>query len=279
MDKRRHYIMVIDTETANVIVKKNGSLDMSNVLVYDCGWAVTDTKGNIYETASYVNSDIFDDCPNLMKNAYYAEKIPQYLRELSSGQRVMLNTYQIRQTMLDTLDKWNIKEVAAHNARFDYNALNITQRWTTYSKYRYWFPFDKVEIWDTLKCARSVIGKMPTYKRFCEENGYMTQNNRVRLNAETLYRFISGNNEFKESHTGLEDVLIEAQILAYCYRQHKAMKKKLFENKTEYPPLTDFQVNLQESLKKKPSFNWSVQNNSLEDELIETGIWDEDLPF
>ena len=60
IDRRRHYVLVVDTETANTIQNGN-SLDMSNVLVYDCGWAVVDTKGNIYETASYVNKDIFFD--------------------------------------------------------------------------------------------------------------------------------------------------------------------------------------------------------------------------
>jgi hypothetical protein len=28
----------------------------------------------------------------------------------------------------------------------------------------------------------------------------------------------------------LADVMIEKEILAYCYRQHKTMRKKLWEN-------------------------------------------------
>jgi hypothetical protein len=30
--------------------------------------------------------------------------------------------------------------------------------------------------------------------------------------------------DFKESHTGLEDVKIETAIFAYCVRQHKKMR-------------------------------------------------------
>jgi hypothetical protein len=48
------------------------------------------------------------------------------------------------------------------------------------------------------------------------------------MTAEVLYRFITKDNDFVESHTGLEDVMIEKEILAYCYRQHKKMKKELF---------------------------------------------------
>jgi hypothetical protein len=34
--------------------------------------------------------------------------------------------------------------------------------------------------------------------------------------------------EFKESHTGLEDVLIEKEILCYCYAKHKKMVKEMW---------------------------------------------------
>jgi hypothetical protein len=51
----------------------------------------------------------------------------------------------------------------------------------------------------------------------------------VQVKAEVLYRFISGDNDFIESHTGLEDVLIEKEIFAYCVKQKKAMRRNLFE--------------------------------------------------
>jgi hypothetical protein len=53
---------------------------------------------------------------------------------------------------------------------------------------------------------------------------------RPQVKAETIYRYISGNYDFKESHTGLEDVMIEKDILTYCFRKHKKMRKLLFEN-------------------------------------------------
>ena len=165
----------------------------------------------------------------------------------------MASTYEIRQAMLDTIAKYKIKEVAAHNARFDWNALNRTQSWTTLGKFRYWFPFDSVEWWDTMKMAQDVICQMPTYIKFCKEKGYtLGENGKPRKTAEILYRFISKNNEFEECHTGLEDVLIEAQIMNYCYRQKKPMRKRLFENTREFPEATDFQKELLTNLRKKP---------------------------
>ena len=113
--------------------------------------------------------------------------------------------------------------------RFDHGTLNTTERWLTKSKYRYFFPSEYI-ICDTLKMARDVILKMPTYKRFCVENGYVTKNGQPKATAEILYRFIKKDNDFIESHTALEDVLIEKEILAYCFKQHKKMRRLLWEN-------------------------------------------------
>lgn len=228
IDKRHKYGIMLDTETANTL-NNNGKLDMSCVLPYDFGFAIIDSFGRVYETFSFVNSDIFHHEKELMETAYYAKKIPLYEMGLANGTRQLANTYEIRKTLIEKFNEYDCKFVCAHNARFDYNACNNILRWTTKSKYRWFFPYG-TEIWDTMKMARDVIAPMPTYKRFCEENNYLTKTGRVRLTAEILYRFISHDMSFVEEHTGLEDVLIETQILAYCKRQHKKMRKKLYEN-------------------------------------------------
>jgi hypothetical protein len=228
IDRRHVYGIVLDTETANTIQDENG-LDMSNVLFYDLGFQLVDSHGRTYgKKFSFVNSDIFTHEAELMQSAYYAKKIPQYRADLASGKRILANTYEIRKALVDLINKYDCKFVCAHNARFDYNSLNNTQRWTTKSRFRYFLPYG-LEWWDTLKMARSVMGKMPTYQRFCAENGYTTKTGKPRFTAEICYRFITKDNTFVESHTGLEDVEIETEILRYCHRQHKAMKKKLWE--------------------------------------------------
>lgn len=228
MDKRISYKIVIDTETCPIDKDLTDVLP-TNMWAYDCGWAVVDKRGNVYRTRSFVNADIFLDEKDLMKSAYYAEKIPRYWEDIKAGRRTLTSFYNIRKTLMEDIAEFNVTEIFAHNMRFDYGTLNTTQRWLTKSKYRYFFSKDLV-ICDTLKMARDVIAKMPTYRRFCEENGYMTKNHQVKLTAEVIFRFITKNNNFVESHTGLEDVLIEKEILAYCYKQHKKMRKKLWED-------------------------------------------------
>jgi hypothetical protein len=220
IDRRKNYIVVLDTETAN---------DLDNPLVYDIGWAIVDKYGNVYRTRSFINREIFFLEKDLMDSSYYAEKLPIYYKRIAKGEAKVANWLTIKKILWEDMAEFETNIVSAHNARFDYKATATTQRWLTKSAYRYFFP-KGTEVWDTLKMARDVIGKMPTYRKWCEVNDYICRNGQLKFTAEVLYRFISGNEDFDEEHTGLADVLIEKDILAYCYRQHKPMRKKLWEN-------------------------------------------------
>lgn len=249
IDHRRHYVLVLDTETANTLRDEDtGQLDTASALVYDCGWSVVDTSANVYVERSFVNTDVFHHEADLMTSAYYGWKRPRYEADLVMGLRQLANTYEIRKQMIEDMETYGITEVVAHNARFDLNSLNSTLRWSTKSKFRYWFPYGTI-FWDTMKMARSVIHKMPTYRKFCEKHELLTASGRLPTTAEALYKFISRNPHFKESHTGLEDVQIERSIMFYCYKQHKPMKKLLFENPTVNPPPTEIQKMIMKMVK------------------------------
>lgn len=228
MDRRKKYYLMIDTETCNGIATDNG-LDLSQSLVYDIGCAIVDKKGNIYEEQSFVIADIFIGLKDVMKSAYYAKKIPMYWDDIKNGTRQLVTLHTARTIILDMMSRYNTTTMVAHNAGFDARALDMTERYVSKSKYRYFFPYG-FEWFDTLKMATDIYGNQPSYRRFCESNDYMTKHRtpRVRLTAEILHRYLSGDNDFAESHTGLEDVKIEAQIFAQCLRQHKPMRKALY---------------------------------------------------
>ena len=200
--------LVIDTETTNSI---------DDPFCYDVGFAVVNAAGEVFETHSYVVADIFLD-DELMASAYFAEKIPQYWEEIKNGKRILRRFKTIKAILRDVVQQYGIKYIVAHNASFDYRSLNYTQRLLTSSKYRYFLPWG-VEIWDTLKMARQVLGNDETYKQFCIDNGFVYGNEekpKCRYTAEIIHRFLTGDLDFIEEHTGLEDVLIEKEILAYC---------------------------------------------------------------
>lgn len=232
IDKRRSYYLIIDTETANS--SQGGKVSPQSALVYDIGFAVIDKRGSIYESESMIVSDVFFGMSDAMQSAYYADKIPMYHDKLISGEISLVNLYQAKVRIAELCEKYCVKAIIAHNAYFDYTALTATQRYMTKSQFRYFLPFG-VPIWDTLKMARDTICKQVSYKNWCAENGYLTDHGRPRATAEILYRYISGDNNFVESHTGYEDILIEKEIFAHCMRQHKPMRKELFGESKEFP--------------------------------------------
>ena len=219
IDRRKNYYIVFDTETAN-------SLD--DPIMYDLGFAVVDKKGNVYETYSLIVREVFYGMSGLMDTAYYANKLPNYHEEIAKGERKVVSLFEAKKIFNEVAKKYNVKACIAHNARFDYRATAKTQRYLTKSRYRFFLPYG-VELWDTLKMAQDTICKQVHYKEWCYNNGYLTKNGRVRATAEILYRYISGEDTFKESHTGLEDVMIEKEIFAHCVAQHKPMRKKCFK--------------------------------------------------
>ena len=210
---------MIDTETCN---------SMEDPLCYDISWQVIDSHGRLYASRSFAVRQVLEGMPELMATAYYANKIPAYWEQINKGEKILASLYKIRQTLTEDVKDYDCKFICAHNARFDNCSLNTTQRYLTSSKYRYFLPRN-IEWWDTMKMANDTICKMPTYRKFCEENGYITKNKQLRKTAEILYRFVNADNEFVEEHKALEDVDIERQILAYCVRKHKKMRKKLWE--------------------------------------------------
>ena len=210
-------IMMIDTETTNSI---------DDPIVYDVGFQVFDESGNVLEEASMVNADVFLDS-DLMASAYFADKIPMYWEDIKMGARELMAWSRIKWRLFTAYQRHDCKIVCAHNARFDYRSLHLTQRYITSSQFRYVLPWG-AEWVDTLKMARNVLKNDDDYKQYCVTNGYMTANNQPRYTAEVLYRYITGKETFEEKHTALADVRIEKMIYFYCLSRDPEVDGKLW---------------------------------------------------
>ena len=209
--------IMLDTETTN---------DIDCPLTYDIGFAVIDKFGTVYEKKSFVVADIFLN-KELMESAYFKEKIPMYWEQIKNGERKLKSFYNIRKILVETMKEYNANVVVAHNTRFDYLSTNTTQRYLTKSRFRYFFPYG-TEFWDTLKMAREIFSQDENYCAFCTENNYKTSRNSNRYTAEILYRYLTNNNDFIESHTGREDVLIEKEIFVHCLQKNSEIDGRVW---------------------------------------------------
>ena len=163
IDKRKKYFIVLDVETTNNNMEdKNAPNDG---LVYDLGFAIYDKKGNCYAERSFIIKEIFEDT-DLMNTAYYKEKLPKYYKEIEEGKREVLTICQARKRIKSAIDYFNIKEVWAYNASFDYRTLNNTIRLVTGSFVRWFLPYG-INVFDIWHVACQVLG---TQKTFLREN-------------------------------------------------------------------------------------------------------------
>lgn len=216
MRKKDLYI-VGDIETANFA---------EDALAYDVGLAIIDRKGNVYDRKSFIVSEIFVNEPDLMKSAYYAHKIPEYLAEIERGGREVATFYKVVALLKEWNTKYKPKAFLAYNAFFDMSGLNRTQRYITKSKYRYALPYG-LQVQCIWHMACQTICSQKKYYDFCIKNGFVSKAGNISTSAETVYRFLTNDPIFQEEHKGLEDVEIEAKIFAECIKKHKKMNRKI----------------------------------------------------
>ena len=215
--RKKEMLLIIDTETCNTIEQP---------LPYDIGFAICDRMGNIAEERSYVVAETFLDMKDTMKSAYFAEKIPQYWEDIKNGSREIKSIYKIRKEVKDLMNKYNVKKVGAYNMGFDKRALNNVMRYTTKSFCRWFFPFG-TEFFCIWHLATQTLLQQKTFFKMAEKNGWFSEKGNLLTNAEVTYNYIKKMSDFKEEHKGLEDVRIEIEIMAHCFRQHKKMNTNI----------------------------------------------------
>ena len=227
IDRRKSYIMVVDVETAGSV---------NNPLVYDVGYAITDKQGNIYETRSFIIKEIFYN-KSLMTSAYYSKKIPEYLKDISEGTRTVVSFLEMRNDFIALAEKYNIKTLSAYNLTFDTRALTNTIKYITKEPKAKFLPesLKNVKMMCIWCLACETLYTQKTFAKVAIRNGWVSKAGNLRTTAEVGYRYLTGDINFKEEHTGLKDVLIETKIMAYALRQNKKRIGGVFADPWKIP--------------------------------------------
>lgn len=225
IDKRRKYIMVVDVETA-------GGFD--NPLVYDIGVAITDKKGNIYDTRSFIIEEIFSNT-KLMSSAYYSKKVPLYHTKLAEGKAELISFINAREQILNLLSEYKVSQISAYNLLFDMGALTNTSKKLNVSNKFLTSEFKDIDCKDIWAFACSNLYTQKTFQKVAMKNGWYSAAGNLQTTAEVGYRYITGENDFIEEHTGLADVLIECKIMAKCYSQNKKKVANIISHPWKIP--------------------------------------------
>lgn len=257
MPKKKFY-MVLDTETATLpfadSICKNAvqkqKVAIAKPLVYDIGWIICDRRGEVIKKENFLVQETFF-VPNIFNTAYYKDKRPLYMELLEKGKIVAAKWEEVVNSLITDLNFCDL--VCAYNACFDFKkAIPFTER---YIKQLYSTNYNKWEEGQRKKCEKIIKGKDENnnsdylnpffelrgkeypiadlwgvaceklinnsrYKDYCLENELLTSSAMFfKTSAETTFRYLMRQYDFIESHTALEDALIEKDILV------KALKK------------------------------------------------------
>lgn len=200
--------LVIDTETTG---------GLAYPIAYDVGGVVVDNTGYIYERFHWAVLEIIGN-PAKMATAFYAEKMPEYWREVYAQNIRPLPFADILRKITALIDFHDIKKIAAYNMAFDKRAMANT----AYEIFdnRNWLnrPAELLCIWNG---ACTSIMDTDKYIKWCVQNGYISDKDNPRTSAEVCFRYITGQTDFVEEHTGGRDAEIEAAILTAILRRKK----------------------------------------------------------
>ena len=219
IDRRKKYIIILDVETTNNQIGVKGA--PNDGLVYDLGFTVADKQGNVYAKRSFAIKEIFD-WKELMDTAYYKNKLPKYYEKIRKGEMKKVSIWEARKSIKNAMEYFNITEVYAFNANFDYTTLNNTVRFLSGSACRWFFKYG-TKICDIWHIACQTLGLQKTFQWENVRNA----NGNLITNAERMFAYLSQDFDFEEEHTGLADALIETQILARCFKTHKSIDKSI----------------------------------------------------
>ena len=256
---QKHYYLTLDTETATLPFandydsKARKSIAIAKPLVYDIGWVITDRRGHVEKSVNYLVQETFF-VPNIFNTAYYAKKRPIYMDMLHSGEITVKNWQDIIWELFTDLAK--VKACVAYNAAFDFKkAIPFTESYITalYSdNYNEWEAKQRqicddiangkkletknsnymtpifelrgrgtpiIDLWEV---ACNKLLTKPLYKQFCIEHSFVSDSVQFfKTSAETAYCYLTGNHNFIESHTALDDAKIESEILTKALKRGK----------------------------------------------------------
>lgn len=200
--------LVLDCETTNGFVQP---------LAYDVGGVVVDETGYIWERFHWAVLEIIGN-PALMSTAFYAEKMPMYWQEVAAGHIKPLHFADVLRKITALIDFHDIAAIPAYNMAFDNRAMSATCNHVFGNAT--WLNRN-VPLWCIWSGACDSVLNTKKFIKWCVKNGYISEKDNPRTNAEVCFRYITGNKGFSEEHTGGRDAEIEAAILCAILRRKK----------------------------------------------------------
>lgn len=242
---------------------KRKNVAIARPVAYDMSWIIVDREGNIYDRKTFVVNEIFYNMP-MMELAYYSDRRPIYEAKIASGEIKAMPWDYIVEILIEDMAKCDA--VGGYNSAFDFckaipytelfihkmygNDRKVRNAWieaqtnlamrmikekynnpNPASDYGEVFRFRGADysLFDIWGMACKHLLNTNKYRNFCIENGALSAcGDYFSTSAENVFRYLLQDTDFNEAHTGLDDAIIESQILARMTKRHKVEAVECF---------------------------------------------------
>lgn len=196
----------LDTETVGGASTPTG--------MYNLGCTIHDREGNIFATCSMLVMEHYDE---IRTDDYAKKNFHLYEERLARGEMSAVATEEEAVSIVRNLCHfYGVRYVMAFNSGFDFCKTICRQL------------LDEFEFIDLWLMAVQTICHQKGYAKFCRENGFKSSTGKsCATSAESVYAYITGNPDYTEEHTALNDALIEMEIFVKCLSLHKKFTKNI----------------------------------------------------
>ena len=258
-NKTKRYLM-LDCETATLPFadeiagdnpERKKRIAIAKPLIYDIGWTITNRKGDILESKQFLIAETFA-VPSVFNTAYYAEKRPIYLEMLRKNETSIKPWNEVIDVLI--ADMGQVDGVGAFNSMFDFKkAIPFTELYIQELYSPMYYQWEQIQrksaariadgernqpnpdfeadifrfrgkeypLFDMWGLATTYLLNNSTYKNKCLEHSMLTNSGTFfKTSAESTFRYLCDKYDFIESHTALDDAIIESFILSKVAQKH-----------------------------------------------------------
>jgi hypothetical protein len=170
---------------------------------------IVNSKGTEVARYDAIVKEVYDSV-RLMKKAFYFNKVDSFYEPNLRCNRMVKKSWRTICVEVSALcAKHRVSVVSAYNLAFDRRVIAATNK-----KYNGFSMFAKgtkeLCLW---KFACSTELQSEAFEELAIAQGWVSEAGNLRTNAEVAYKFMTGNLSFSESHTALDDALIELDLL------------------------------------------------------------------
>lgn len=195
----------------NIIVFDTETTSLEKPFAYNIGYTIVNTENQ--ETLlrrEFVVEQVWHNL-ELFCSAYYANKRPLYVSAMKGKRAVMDKFGYVCRQMRADLRTYEITQGYAYNSSFDEKVFDFMCDWYKVSN-----PLDTIDVYDIRGYVHEFLATTSEYQAYCDKYELYTESGNYSTTAESVYKYITCNSEFVESHTALDDSIIESEILFAC---------------------------------------------------------------